>query len=61
MTEKTIDSWLDCDEADTGYQLMTDKEIGAFVVFPNEDVLDDEEDEDQDLPDTKIETSLGSH
>lgn len=48
VTEETVDNWLEIDEGDPGYQILTDEEIAASVTAT--EAQNDEEVEDL-LPD----------
>ncbi|GBM31245.1 hypothetical protein AVEN_223443-1 [Araneus ventricosus] len=53
--EDDVNSWLDCDADDAGFQLMSDDEIIAQVQKPNSD--DDNSDEDEVVETSKISNS----
>ncbi|KAK3851778.1 hypothetical protein Pcinc_041599 [Petrolisthes cinctipes] len=49
VTEETIDNWLESDEGDPGYQILTDEEITASVTATDEQLANEDDEEDEDL------------
>ncbi|KAK3884886.1 hypothetical protein Pcinc_010860 [Petrolisthes cinctipes] len=49
VTEETIDNWLESDEGDPGYQILTDEEIAASVTATEEQLANEDDEEDEDL------------